>query len=85
MFPFSRLLRRLLLLLLISLSLPHDVGAATLLQIVQNPDKAYGGEKFGQQPVLQVVNEVVICKSISQGLFQPKWDLLQLALSLCLY
>ena len=34
------------------------MGAATLLQIVQNPDKAYGGEKFGQQPVLQVVNEV---------------------------
>ena len=28
-----------------------------LLQIVQNPDKAYGGEKFGQQPVLQVVNK----------------------------
>ena len=28
------------------------------LQIVQNPDKAYGGEKFGQQPVLQVVDEV---------------------------
>ena len=38
-----------------------------MLQIVQNPDKAYGGEKFGQQPILQVVNEVGILQNNSYG------------------
>ena len=42
-------------------------NAAMMLQIVQNPDNAYGGEKFGQQPILQVVNEVGILQNIPDG------------------